>query len=337
MSRVFPLLVYQLISATKKAAIAAYTATGHGDKKKADGLATETMRIALRKIEGFELRAISCEGKRDNAPMFDTNEILSEGPIKISLVFDPLENTNATAKNQDGAVVLVAASEAGGLMPVPDEVYMKKIIVGHKVPKNGLRVDVDKSIEENVRIISKGLGKPIHELEIVVLERERNKPLIEELHRLGVHVTQVPDGDVIPAIKTCLVGASTHAVMGIGASPEGVITAAAVRLLHGQMSARFWPREYSKDPEILQSMNIDPNRRTPYTEKTLAPGKNLAFCTTSVTSAIEELLPKVSEFPGGARTHSMLVSNNPYVFEVSNTTHVLDDKEFRKRSEFRLH
>ena len=325
-------LSWQLLRVTENAAIAAAWAAGQGDKELADQAAVDAMRRALTDMDGFTTNIKIGEGERDDAPMLFIGEQLGSGEIPIDIAVDPLENTNATANLNSGAVCVLAASSQGGLVQASDT-YMDKLCVGRDA---AYAVDIRLPPEENVRRLAAALKRDDpRELTITVLDRPRNEDLIQHLRSVGARVRLIADGDLMPAVFTCFRGTGVHAVMGIGAAPEGVISAAAIKLLGGRMQAVFKPKDES-DRQRLLSMGI--NLGKVYTQDDLAPGESLVFCATAVTpitTTTRAVLEGVSFFGGGAKTNSLVITNNFMNFVP--TTHVLNKQDFiGKKSEFRL-
>lgn len=321
----------ELLHVTQMAAVDAARVAGHGDKNSADQAAVDAMRRLLGNIKGVSTTVKIGEGERDKAPMLFIGEQIGNGSFDIDIAVDPLENTNATAKLGPNAICVLAASNPGGLMTASDG-YMNKLIVG---PKVAGKVNIKNDVEANIAIIASSLNRDVDDLTITVLDRPRNEKLIKRIIATGARAQVIPDGDLIPGILTCITGASTHALMGIGASPEGIIAATAVKMLGGEMQARFWPKD-EEDESRLISMGVDLGKV--YTHNTLAPGNHLIFCVTAVTSlstSTKHILDGVSFFGGAAKTNSLMITKN--TVEFISTTHVLDKSEFdRSRSEFRL-
>ena len=245
---------------------------------------------------------------------------------------DPLENTNATANLNSGAVCVLAAAPSGGLIQASDT-YMDKLCVGKDAADY---VDISLSPEENVRRLAKALKRRDYsELTITVLDRPRNEELIRRLRSTGARVRLILDGDLMPSVFSCFKGVGVHAVMGIGAAPEGVISAAAIKLLGGKMQAIWKPRD-AADEERLKKMGV--RLGEVYTQDDLAPAE-LIFCATAVTPIMttsKAVLEGVSFFPGGAKTSSLVITRGFMNFVP--TTHVLDPLVFEEeKSEFRLY
>jgi len=326
-------LSWQLLEVTENAAMAAARAAGHGDKNLADAAAVDAMREALNRIPGISSEIKIGEGERDDAPMLFIGEKLGKGNLNIDIAVDPLENTNATANLNSGAVCVLAAAPRGGLTQASDT-YMDKLCVGKDAADY---VDIRLSPEENVNRLAKALKRRDKaELTITVLDRPRNAELISRLRSTGARVRLILDGDLMPCVFSCFKGVGVHAVMGIGAAPEGVISAAAVRLLGGKMQAIFKPKN-EEDKQRLLKMGVRLDEV--YTQNELAMSEDLIFCATAVTPIMttsKAVLEGVSFFPGGAKTSSLVITRGFMNFVP--TTHVLDRKVFdEERSEFRLY
>lgn len=326
-------LSWQLLEVTENAAIAAARAAGQGDKNLADAAAVDAMRTALNRIPGVSCNIKIGEGERDDAPMLFIGEKIGEGDVNIDIAVDPLENTNATANLNSGAVCVLAAAPSGGLIQASDT-YMDKLCVGKDAADY---VDIRLAPEENIRRLAKALKRRDNrELTITVLDRPRNEELIKRLRSTGARVRLILDGDLMPSVFSCFKGVGVHAVMGIGAAPEGVISAAAIKLLGGKMQAIWKPKD-AADEARLKKMGI--RLGEVYTQDDLAPADNLIFCATAVTPIMttsKAVLEGVSFFPGGAKTDSLVITRGFMNFVP--TTHVLDPVVFEEeKSEFRLY
>ncbi len=330
---IYKSLSWQLLEVTENAAIAAARAAGQGDKHLADKAAVDAMRSALDRIPGVSSNIKIGEGERDDAPMLFIGEKIGDGDVNIDIAVDPLENTNATANLNSGAVCVLAAAPSGGLIQASDT-YMDKLCVGKDAADY---VDITLPPEENVRRLAKALKRRDNrELTITVLDRPRNEELIRRLRSTGARVRLILDGDLMPSVFSCFKGVGVHAVMGIGAAPEGVISAAAIKLLGGKMQAIWKPKD-AADEARLKKMGV--RLGEVYTQDDLAPADNLIFCATAVTPIMttsKAVLEGVSFFPGGAKTDSLVITRGFMNFVP--TTHVLDPQVFEEeKSEFRLY
>lgn len=304
-----------LSHATEVGAIGAARAAGFGNKNGADQAAVEAMREYLNTIE-FSGRIVIGEGERDEAPMLYIGEKLGKGSgTAVDIAVDPLENTNATATLGPSALSVLAASEKGGLFHAPD-MYLNKLVVP---PEAAGKVHLDDPVKKTLKTLASVLDREVRDLTIIVLDRDRHEELIADIREAGARVKLIPDGDLLPGVAVCMRGTGVHAVMGIGAAPEGVMTAAALRCIKGEMQARFWPKNEA-ETERLKKMGGDPKKI--YTHEELASGKNIIFCATGVTTG--EVLSGVRFFGGGARTHTLVMTNQSGKVRFVDTTHVFD-------------
>ncbi|MBI4153593.1 class II fructose-bisphosphatase [Candidatus Woesebacteria bacterium] len=289
----------QLSYATELGAIAAARTAGFGDKKKADFEAVEAMRGYLNTLN-IKGTIVIGEGERDEAPMLYIGEEVGTGNGReVDIAVDPLENTNAAAVFGPRAISVLAVSEKGGLFHAPD-MYMNKLVVG---PRAKSKIDIDAPVEHNLARIAESLDREMSDLVVVVLDRERNTQIIEGIRKAGARVRLIPDGDLLPGVMACFEGSGIHALMGIGAAPEGVMTAAAVKALNGEMQARFWP---TKDGEIARLKRMGGEANKVYSQDELASGSTIIFSATGVTDG--DTLQGVRFFGGGVRTETLIVS-----------------------------
>jgi fructose-1,6-bisphosphatase II len=296
-----------MVRVTEAAAIASARFMGRGDRNESDRAATEAMRRTMDEIEMAGTIVIG-EGERDQAPMLYIGEQVgrqvhdeSREIPEIDIAVDPLEGTNLVAHGQAGAITVLAASERGGLLHAPDT-YLEKLCVG---PIAAGHVDIASSPTDNVQRIADALGRKIGDITVVILERPRHEALIAEVRTAGARIKLISDGDLSAAISCAVSGTGVHAVMGIGGAPEGVITAAALRCLGGEIQARF---RFRNDEERARArlMGNDDDENRVYRTEDLASGDNLVFAATGVTSG--DLLHGVRFFGGGARTHSLVMA-----------------------------
>jgi len=302
-----PLLALEMVRVTEAAAIAAARFMGRGEKDNADRAAVEAMRRTMDEIDMAGTIVIG-EGERDEAPMLYIGEEVGrkgvearEAATAVDIAVDPLEGTNLVAHGQANAITVLAAAEQGGLLHAPDT-YLEKLCVG---PVVAGKVDIRKSPTENCHLIAEALGRRVADITIVILERPRHDDLIAEVRAAGARIKLISDGDLSAAISTAVSGTGVHAVMGTGGAPEGVITAAALRCLGGEIQARF---RFRNDEERVRArrMGNDDDESRVYFTADLASGDNLVFAATGVTGG--DLLDGVRFFGGGARTHSLVMS-----------------------------
>jgi fructose-1,6-bisphosphatase II len=315
------LLALEMVRVTEAAAIESARFMGRGAKDEADAAATTAMRKTMDEIE-FAGRIVIGEGERDKAPMLYIGERVgktgadrAEVPA-IDIAVDPLEGTNLVAHGQAGAITVLCASEAGGLTNAPDT-YMDKLCVG---PVVAGKVDIRVSPTENLGRIAEALRRKVSDITVVILERPRHDDLIAEVRAAGARIKLIGDGDLSAAISCAVSGTGVHAVMGIGGAPEGVITAGALRCLGGEIQARFRYRS-SEERQRGAAMGHGDEDRVYHTED-LAPGENLVFAATGVTSG--DLLQGVRFFGGGARTHSLVMAYQAKQVRFVDTVHMFD-------------
>jgi fructose-1,6-bisphosphatase class II len=247
------------------------------------------------------------EGERDEAPMLYIGEKVgakSDDGIQfpeVDIAVDPLEGTNLCATGSPNAITVLAASEKGGLLNAPD-LYMEKLVVG---PSCKGAVDIDAPVKTNLQAIAKRLDRDVHDLVVMVLERERHEKLIADIRAAGARIKLISDGDLSAGIAAAVIGAGVHAVMGTGGAPEGVITAAAMRCLNGEIQARLVPTNVPGQKERLKKMGITDLKKI-YRTEDLAPGKHIIFAATGVTDGA--LLKGVRFFGEGTRTSSLVMT-----------------------------
>ena len=315
------LLALEMVRVTEAAAIESARFMGRGERDGADAAATEAMRRTMDEIE-FAGRIVIGEGERDEAPMLYIGERVGRAAgagddvPTIDIAVDPLEGTNLVAHGQAGAITVLAASESGGLVHAPDT-YMDKLCVG---PVVAGKVDIRESPTENLGRIAEALGRRVRDITVVILERPRHDDLIAEVRAAGARIKLIGDGDLSAAISCAVSGTGVHAVMGIGGAPEGVLTAAALRCLGGEIQARF--RYRSDDERARGSRMGHGDEARVYRTEELASGENLVFAATGVTAG--DLLEGVRFFGGGARTHSLVMAYQTKQVRFVDTVHMFD-------------
>ena len=330
----------EIIEVVEKAAIASARWMGKGEKDTADEVAVEAMRERMNEIH-MRGRIVIGEGERDDAPMLYIGEELGictqenaaevcnpDELVEIDIAVDPCEGTNLVAYGQNGSMAVLAISEKGGLFAAPD-FYMKKLAAP---PAAKGKVDINKSATENLKILSECLDRSIDELVVVVMKRERHNDLIKEIRDAGARVALITDGDVSAALSCAFSGTNIHALMGIGAAPEGVISAAAMRALGGHFQGQL-----IYDPEVvktgligesresnlarLKDMGItDPDRV--YDAHELASGETVLFAACGITPGT--LMKGVRFFGGGARTQSLVISTQSKTVRFVDTIHMFE-------------
>ncbi len=318
-------LSLEFLRVTEAAAIAAARTMGQGDRKGSDHVAVEEMRRVMESV-AMDGTIVIGEGERDKAPMLYIGEKVgdrSAGAPAIDIAVDPLEGTNLCATGTADAIAVMAAAERGGLLHAPD-IYMDKIVVG---PSCKGQVDLDAPVGDNLQAIARHLNRKVQDLVIVVLDRPRHEKLIGDIRKAGARIKLITDGDLSAGITAAVIGSGIHAVMGAGGAPEGVLTAAAMRCLNGEIVGRLKVLKAS-DEDRMATMGIsDPNRL--YSTEDLAPGKNIIFAATGVTSG--DLLKGLRFFGDGARTESLVMSTSPRYVRFVDTIHVQEGDQVKIR------
>jgi fructose-1,6-bisphosphatase II len=314
------LLALEMVRVTEAAAIASARFMGRGARDEADHAATEAMRTAMDETALAGTIVIG-EGERDDAPMLYIGEQVGrhgdDAVAAIDIAVDPLEGTNLVATGQSGALTVLAASETGGLTHAPDT-YLEKLAVG---PIAAGCVDITRPAAENCHRIAEALRRKVSDITVIILDRPRHERLIAEVRGTGARIKLITDGDVSAAISCAVQGTGVHAVMGIGGAPEGVITAAALRCLGGEIQARFRFRN-DRDRARAEKMLGHADEDRVYRTDDLAGGEELVFAATGVTGG--ELLQGVRFFGGGARTHSLVMAYQTKQVRFVDTVHMFD-------------
>src|SRR5438132_7624550 len=289
----------ELVRVTEAAALSAARWVGRGDKESADQAAVDGMRGVLDTVRMRGVVVIG-EGEKDKAPMLFNGEEAGngEGP-EVDVAVDPLEGTRLTALGQPNAIAVIAVAERGTMLFPGAAVYMEKIAVG---PDAIEAIDIERSPAENVAAVAEALRKTPREVDVVVLERERHDGLIAELREAGARVRLIRDGDVAPAIAAAQPGTGVDMLYGIGGTPEGVISAAALKCVGGGIQGRLWPRDDDERQKLLGE-GLDPGRVL--TTDDLVAGEDVFVAATGVTTGA--LLRGVRYTPGGAITDSIVM------------------------------
>jgi fructose-1,6-bisphosphatase II len=291
------------VRVVEAAAVAAARTMGRGERHYADQMAVEAMRKELESVPIAGTVVIG-EGERDEAPMLYIGEEVGpkkrDGLPEVDIAVDPLEGTNLCAMGVAGAIAVLAASERGGLLHAPD-CYMEKIVVE---PAAKGAVDLDAPPKDNLRAIARRLERDVEDLVVVVLDRPRHHKLIADIREAGARIRLIPDGDLSAGITAAVGGTGVHVVMGTGGAPEGVITAAALRCVNGEILARLVPKDEAQ-AERIRSMGISDPRKVFRTEE-LAPGREIIFAASGVTEG--SLLKGVRFFGNGVRVNSLVMT-----------------------------
>ena len=315
-------LFLEFVRVVERAAIAAARTMGQGDRKYADQVAVDAMRKEMESVD-IDGTIVIGEGERDEAPMLYVGEKVGKGGYPVDIAVDPLEGTNLCATGAPNAIAVLGASEKGGLLHAPD-IYMEKLVVG---PSSTGKVDINAPVEDNLQVIAKALDREVHDLVVIVLDRPRHERLIADIRKAGARIRLIGDGDLSAGISAAVVGTGVHAVMGTGGAPEGVLTAAAMRCLNGEIQAKLVLTKES-DRERLKRMGIPDIQRIYHTED-LAPGKSIIFAAAGVTDGA--LLRGVRFFGDGTRTHTLVMTTVPHQVRFIDTIHAKDDPDVKIR------
>jgi fructose-1,6-bisphosphatase II len=321
-------LSLELLRVVEDAAIASARTMGMGNPNASDQAAVESMRRCLDTL-AIEGTIVIGEGERDEAPMLYIGEKVGaardhgEEALTVDIAVDPLEGTNLCATGGAGAITVLTASERGGLLHAPD-CYMEKIVVG---PSAKGSVDLDAPVQHNLKAIARRLQRGIDDLVVVVLDRPRHQKLIADIREAGARIRLISDGDLSAGIAAAVAGTGVHAVMGSGGAPEGVLTAAALRCLNGEILGRLVVKDDAQK-ERMQQMGIrDVNRI--YTTPELAPGRNLVFAACGVTDG--NLLQGVRFTGDGTHTQSIVMNSNPARVRFIDTTRLENKPDVKVR------
>jgi len=311
-------LSLEVLRVVEDAAVASARTMGMGDPNTSDQAAVESMRRCLDTIP-IDGTIVIGEGERDSAPMLYIGEKVgstnnSAEPITVDIAVDPLEGTNLCATGGAGAITVLAASEHAGLLHAPD-CYMEKIIVG---PACKGAVDIDAPVKQNLKAIARRLMRGVDDLVVVVLDRPRHQRLVNDIREAGARIRLISDGDLSAGIAAAVAGTGVHAVMGSGGAPEGVLTAAALRCLNGEILARLVIKDEAQQ-ERMQAMGIRDVKKI-YDTQELAPGRSLVFAACGVTDG--NLLQGVRFSSDGVHTHSVVMTSHPARVRFIETTHL---------------
>jgi fructose-1,6-bisphosphatase class II len=316
-------LSLEFLRVVEQAAIACAHTMGQGDRHHSDQVAVEAMRREMDSV-AIDGTIVIGEGERDEAPMLYIGEKVGRAHAAgagaagrwpaVDIAVDPLEGTNLCATGSPNAIAVLAAASKGGLLHAPD-LYMEKLVVG---PSSKDAVDLDAPVADNLRAIAKCLDRKVSDLVVVVLDRERHAKLIADIRAAGARIQLITDGDLSAGITAAVVGSGIHAVMGTGGAPEGVLTAAAMRCLNGEIFARLVVRK-PEDEERCRAMGIQDLKRV-YRSKDLASGESIIFAASGVTDGV--LMRGVRFFGDGIRTSSLVMQTAPHRVRFIDSIHV---------------
>ncbi|WP_422473625.1 class II fructose-bisphosphatase [Endozoicomonas sp. ALB032] len=324
-------LAIEFSRVTEAAALAGYKWLGRGDKNAADGAAVEAMRAMLNKVQ-MDGEIIIGEGEIDEAPMLYIGEKVGKGQGEsIDIAVDPIEGTRMTAMGQNNAVAVLAAGDKGSFLKAPD-MYMEKLVAG---PGAKNAIDLNLSLEENIHNVAKALHKPIENLTVITLAKPRHDSAIEMMQKMGVKVFALPDGDVAASILTCMPDSEVDMMYCIGGAPEGVVSAAVIRALGGDMQGRLMTRDQAKGdtPENRAAGDVERSRCK---EMGIEPGillrlddmassDNVVFSATGITKG--DLLEGVSRQGNIAETETLVIRGKSRTIRRIKSIHYLDRKD----------
>lgn len=312
----------EFLRVTERAAIAAARSMGRGDRRGSDQLAVEAMRSEMDTL-AINGTIVIGEGERDEAPLLFTGEKVGldkDGTLgypEVDIAVDPLEGTNLCASGANNAIAVLAAATRGGLLNAPD-IYMEKIVVG---PTARGSIDLDAPVKDNLANIARAFDRAVQDLTVVVLDRPRHERLIADIRAAGARIKLIGDGDLSAGLAAAIRGTGVHAVMGIGGAPEGVITAAAMRCLNGEMQGRLvvleeWHRRRLEEVGVRDASHV-------YTTEELASGRDVVFVASGVTAG--DLLAGVRFFGGGLRLSSVVMSLTSHTVRYIDTVYMAKD------------
>ncbi len=292
-------LALELVRVTEAASLAAGRYVGRGDKIAADRAAVDAMRLVLNTVQMDGVIVIG-EGVKDEAPMLYNGEQLGTGePPSVDIAVDPIDGTRAIAEGRSNGIATVALAPRGTMFNPGPFVYLDKIAVG---PQAKDAIDINAPVEDNLKAIARAKGENVNDLTVVILDRERHKPLIAEVRRAGARIRLIQDGDVASALMTALPLSGIDVLMGIGGSPEGVLAACALRAMGGNIQAKLYPRT----PEELEQgkkMGYDVDKVLSIED--LVSSEDVFFAATGITTG--DLLKGVDYFSEGAYTYSIVM------------------------------
>jgi fructose-1,6-bisphosphatase II len=308
-------LALELVRTTEAAALAASRWMGRGDKNGADGAAVDAMRVVLDTVPMDGIVVIG-EGEKDEAPMLFNGERIGDGtPMLTDIAVDPVEGTTLTARGQANAISVIAVSERGTMFDPGPCFYMEKIAVG---PDAVGAIDIRRSPTDNIHAVAEAKGESVRDITVVILDRPRHEDLIKEVRATGARIRLITDGDVAAAISTAWPDTGADLLLGIGGTPEGVITAAAMKCMGGEQQGRLWPRN---DDERHAAIAAGYDLARVLTNEDLVAGDNCFFAATGITDG--ELLKGVHYDSRGATTQSLVMRSKSGTVRQVNARHRL--------------
>ena len=306
-------LALELVRVTETAALAASTWVGRGDKDAADGAAVAALRKMINTVDMSGVIVIG-EGEKDNAPMLHNGEEVGNGSGPVcDVAVDPIDGTTLTSNGLNGAVSVIALAPRGTMFDPKGAFYMNKIVTG---PEAASVVDITAPAGENVRRVAKAKGVDVSDITVIVLDRPRHAQLLQELRAAGARIRLIRDGDVAAAIETARIGTGIDILMGIGGTPEGVVTAAAMRALGGVIQGQLMPQS---DSEKASAKDAGHDLSKIYSTNDLVASDDVFFSATGITDG--ELLRGVRHTAFGAISHSLVVRGRSKTVRIIETEH----------------
>ena len=328
-------LAIEFSRVTEAAALAGYKWLGRGDKNLADGAAVEAMRFVLNQID-ISGEIVIGEGEIDEAPMLYIGEKVGSGGEEVEIAVDPIDGTRMTAMGQANAVAVLAAGDKGCFMQAPD-MYMEKLIVGYKAKGS---IDLNKSLEDNIRSVAAALNKPIHQVSVITLAKPRHEEAIRQMQQMGVRVFAIPDGDVAASVLTCMPEIEIDMLYCIGGAPEGIVSAAVTRALDGDMQGRLWPRHKVKGDseenrrlgaeEIARCQKMGVAVEQVFTLEEMSRTDNVIISVTGITKG--DLLDGITSDGVMATTETLLIRGKTRTIRRIRSTHYLERKDEQLRN-----
>ncbi len=309
-------LALELVRVTEAAAMAAARWVGRGDKNGADGAAVNAMRQLISGVSMDGIVVIG-EGEKDDAPMLFNGETVGDGTgPAVDVAVDPIDGTTLCAKGMSNAIAVLAVAERGAMYDPSAVFYMRKLVTG---PEAAAVVDITAPCGENLRRVAAAKGMSIQDLTVCILDRPRHDDLVKEVREAGARIKFISDGDVAGAIMAMREGTGVDLLMGIGGTPEGIITACAVKCLGGTIQGMLWPRD---DEERARAIEAGHDLSRVLTTDDLVTGDNVFFCATGITDG--ELVRGVHYTSHGAQTHSIVMRSKSGTIRQVSSEHRLD-------------
>ena len=309
-------LALELVRVTEAAAMAAARWVGRGDKNGADGAAVNAMRQLISGVS-MDGVVIIGEGEKDDAPMLFNGEAVGDGTgPAVDVAVDPIDGTTLCAKGMSNAIAVLAVAERGAMYDPSAVFYMRKLVTG---PEAAAVVDITAPCGENLRRVAAAKGMAIQDLTVCILDRPRHDDLVSEVREAGARIKFISDGDVAGAIMAMREGTGVDLLMGIGGTPEGIITACAVKCLGGTIQGMLWPRD---EEERRRAIDAGHDLNRVLTTDDLVTGDNVFFCATGITDG--ELMRGVHYTSHGAQTHSIVMRSKSGTIRQVSSEHRLD-------------